>query len=453
MWTKEFAVWCGAALIAMQVNAETIDPRLAKVDVCGGYEIVHVNGINTSFEGAQSNVAALVLRYGNAHAGHLLRYGLAYNRTNWIIADLQQSYAQLIADYPGVRFRDWLRAVINGIWPNSVPASATADFAGRVGNLLGLNRPNPYADPDLARMLNEIAGFHRPNARLALVAHSQGTIYANFLHDRMTDAMPAPLKIPVGELGIVDVAAVVETIRGAGGQYVTSQIDLVVNFVRLAAVKTLPRNTFLGPSGADWLGHNFINIYLAQANSRNAIVEKMETVLSSLTSSAAPLRGLRLRAEYWNCSGTSYYPYPAPWRCPFPTGSSIFEPPAFTQPVVRYGMAGTATEFVRYGSESELADLAQAHATGCVNLLIADYQRVQLTGDRSYHVIPGCGPGYPWQTPYGRGDDAWEIYSGDLTEFRMSGDTSTYPYTSIPYVTTVNADLYPACRRALVATH
>jgi len=91
--------------MAMQVNDETIDPRLAKAGVCGSYEVLHVNGINTSFLGARSNLQELELRYGNAHAGHLLRYGLAYNRTNWIIADLQQSYAQLIADYPGVSFR------------------------------------------------------------------------------------------------------------------------------------------------------------------------------------------------------------------------------------------------------------------------------------------------------------------------------------------------------------
>ncbi len=38
-------LWCSVGLIAMQVNAATVDPRLAKYDVCGGYEIVHVRAL------------------------------------------------------------------------------------------------------------------------------------------------------------------------------------------------------------------------------------------------------------------------------------------------------------------------------------------------------------------------------------------------------------------------
>ncbi|MBA3353456.1 MAG: hypothetical protein H0U23_13750 [Blastocatellia bacterium] len=79
-----------------------VDPQLAKLDVCGRYEIVHINGVDTSIEDAQRNLAELAIVYGNAHDEHLLVYVLAYNRTNWIIADMQQAYSQLIASYPGV---------------------------------------------------------------------------------------------------------------------------------------------------------------------------------------------------------------------------------------------------------------------------------------------------------------------------------------------------------------
>ena len=37
-------------------QAANIDARLAKVDVCGRYEIIHINGVVTSPAGAQDNL-------------------------------------------------------------------------------------------------------------------------------------------------------------------------------------------------------------------------------------------------------------------------------------------------------------------------------------------------------------------------------------------------------------
>jgi len=448
MWRKlcVVALWCSVGLVAMQVNAATVDPRLAKFDVCGRYEIVHINGVNTSLLESQDNLRELAASYGNAHDEHLLVYVLAYNRTNWIIADVQQAYAQLIASYPGIGFRQWLRAVVTGIWPESLPAEAIAEIVGSFGLLLGLDRPIATNDPDLARMMSEIGAFHRSNGRMLIVPHSQGNFYAATIYDQITKNAGPLLTIPVGQIDVVGVAVPGprEMLRGTA-HYVTSRLDFVINTVRLLAPTTLPSTANLART--DFLGHSFIDIYLAQEASKSQIIAKMETALSALTSSATPLRGLRHVATYWNC-GTSSYPYPPPWRCNFTfppvIGLSLAE-----EPVVRYGVAGQVPNVVRSGSTGEIADLARAHAVGCVNLFIEDYRRVKATGDTTYHVIDGCGPGYPWQTPYGLGDAAWEIYSGDSSEFRMSGDTSTYgaPWTSIPSVTTVNADLYPACRR------
>jgi hypothetical protein len=38
------------------VQAATMDARLAKVDVCGRYEVIHINGVVTTPNGAQSNL-------------------------------------------------------------------------------------------------------------------------------------------------------------------------------------------------------------------------------------------------------------------------------------------------------------------------------------------------------------------------------------------------------------
>jgi len=198
MWRKlcVFALWCSVGLVAMQVNAATVDPQLAKLDVCGRYEIVHINGVNTSLLESQDNLRELAARYGNAHDEHLLVYVLAYNRTNWIIADVQQAYAQLIASYPGIGFRQWLRAVVTGLWPESLPAEAIAEIVGSFGLLLGLDRPIATNDPDLARMMSEIGAFHRRDGRMLIVPHSQGNFYAATIYDQITRGAGPFLTIP-----------------------------------------------------------------------------------------------------------------------------------------------------------------------------------------------------------------------------------------------------------------
>ena len=83
------------------VQAATMDARLAKVDVCGRYEVIHINGVVTTPNGAQSNLTRLIQVYGNSHNGHLIAYALAYNPTRGLPTDLYRSMLQVIADFPG----------------------------------------------------------------------------------------------------------------------------------------------------------------------------------------------------------------------------------------------------------------------------------------------------------------------------------------------------------------
>jgi len=425
----------------MQVNAATVDPRLAKSDVCGRYEIVHINGVNTSIEDAQSNLAALALRYGNAHDEHLLRYGLAYNRTNWIIADVQQAYAQLLASYPGIGFRQWLRAVATGIWPESLPAEAIAEIVGSFGLLLGLDRPIPTSDPDLARMLSEIGGSHSPNGRMLIVPHSQGNFYAATIYDQITRGAAGPfLTIPVGQIDVVAVAVPGprETLRGTG-HYVTARRDLVINTIRLLVPTTLPSTANV--ARADFQGHSFIGNYLSQETSRSQIVAKMATALSSLTSSAVPpTRWLNSSATYIVC-GPPAYPYGSPpWLCYWGEHGN------FSAPMVRYSVAGIGPEVFRYGSLSEIEPLARAHAQGCYDRFVADRIDQVLT-ERTYRDIPGCGYGYPFSSPNGRPDTAWIVYSSDAVGTRTNVVSADNPWEKGTY-TMVTVETYPTCRRA-----
>lgn len=436
----------GIAADFTAARAGTVDPRLVKNDVCGRYEIFHINGVDTNLAGAQANLERLQAEFGNAHEEHLISYGLLFNSTAGLAFDLLDSARQVIADYPGLTLREFFRWIRTQIFPDEESARIGLEINARIAARLGLTAPEAYNDADLANMVNTLRSTHQPTGKLLLVPHSQGNLYANLVWERVVTGVSSPpplFRIETNSIGMMGVGTPTYL---RVGEHVTSRQDLVMRAVRLIAPVSTPQaNISLFRSAADLSGHNFRETYLTQGASRTTVVLNMEEALSRLTSSAVPLRWLREYAEYYNCSGILYFPYPPPWRCPFQ--SQFVNPPEFPTPIVTFGVAGQPQRVVRSGSLGEIAELARAHATGCVNLLVEDYRRVQLTGDRSYHLIPGCGAGYPWQTPYGRGDTAWEIYSGDYSEFRMGGDTSTYPDTSVPYVTTVNADMYPACRR------
>lgn len=72
---------CLALLLPGVVSADFIaDPRLAKSDPCGPFEVVHINGVLTDFPEAQANLFRLAAVYGNGHNGHIIVYRLAHNQ-------------------------------------------------------------------------------------------------------------------------------------------------------------------------------------------------------------------------------------------------------------------------------------------------------------------------------------------------------------------------------------
>jgi len=51
---KKLLLFLLLSITSIWASAETIDPLLAKADVCGRYEVFHINGILTDIDGAQA---------------------------------------------------------------------------------------------------------------------------------------------------------------------------------------------------------------------------------------------------------------------------------------------------------------------------------------------------------------------------------------------------------------
>lgn len=412
-------VACFLAL-PIEILAENIDPRLAKENICGPFEVVHVNGVDTTLAGARDNTNALAAAYGNAHEGHLVAYGLAYNATSNLAYDVADAFQQIVLDYPGVKYRDWLRAVTRGILGDSVTVELIAEITGRLGEALGLRRPDAFYDADLALMIASIKSFHHRSGRLLLVPHSQGNLYANLLHDRLVAGTGSPtFSIAAQSINIMGVAAPVVSLRGNGG-YVTSKGDKVIDGVRLVFPDTLPANSKAPSIAADLKGHSFSEVYLSQLSpTRAEIAKKMEHALSGLkgaspfTYQGTPVESITLSgvASWQDCGPGPGQPLPC-----YTFAGTFFEP------IVTYTVPFLGGQ-VRPGTISEIEELATSKVRGCFAALVDAWKLNALVPDSQKQLInvPGCGG-----VSYASEDlIAWIIHSSD--KMKMSVE---FPYSN-----------------------
>lgn len=420
------AVW----FLMLPVYAANQNPGLIKDNICKAFEIMHINGVTTTLEGAQSNLLFLSRTYGNVHQDQFIRYGLAYNQTNRGIYDFYQTYVQILAAYPGTTQAEWLQAVIMGQWPNSLPPAAISTVSNILANAVGLNtttRP-AFEISDLTAVEYAILRFHRRASRLAIIGHSQGSLFANAVYDRLM--ANSSYQIIPENLGLMSVAAFTNTIRS--GTYVTSNYDALVGAVRLIFPDILASNTPSSFNGADVVGHNFIAVYLSNPTLKAAVIGKIKTVMDSLRSPNWPPDGddgssyLRILgyASWNNCEpGKSIYP------CP--NGQT-------TGGLVGYGTVGVEGTQLRPGSYSEIVNLAITQSSTCVALLISQrIARVSAGGPTFEYPPPNiynCAVGDQYQ---GAIQIAWQIYSGDGMGFRVTplspessgnAEARVYPY-------------------------
>jgi len=130
--------------------------------------------------------------------------------------------------------------------------------------------------------------------RLLLVGHSQGSFYANEMHEYLLEHGS-----PKAAVGVYQVGSPASSVEG-GGKYLTSSSDAVINAARLivtnaaqglvplAAANTVPKKEILPAnitlSSANY-GHSFSDTYLAEAPER--VVGDIHSALGKLKSEAA----------------------------------------------------------------------------------------------------------------------------------------------------------------------
>jgi hypothetical protein len=319
-----------AGLIALSAGAAlaaNIDTRLAKFDVCGRYEIFHINGIQTTETEANDNRAALATAFGNAHNEHLIAYRLAYNPTQGALLDLVDVFAQKLNEYPGATFAMLVRAFLGRVRA-PLPGSL-ADELQRI--LIERIRGTGYVslnDADLALVVDHLRRQRMSGAKTLLVPHSQGKLYANSAYALLTQAANNP--VPTKSLAIVGVASPAAFVAGANGRYVTSRQDLVIFGLRklLGNASVLPGNVTQPLTLDDPLGHNFQAIYLRpNTNARTKLMSDIAAVFDALRTDepgySSPAVGVELA---WTP------PIPAQFHwCAVPARLSWVEDPDFLE--------------------------------------------------------------------------------------------------------------------------
>jgi hypothetical protein len=299
------------------VQAATMDARLAKVDVCGRYEVIHINGVVTTPNGAQSNLTRLIQVYGNSHNGHLIAYALAYNPTRGLPTDLYQSMLQVIADFPGATFGDWVASALAGMGVGTVTTEKMRSISQRFADANGFTRPPQYQDQDLADIILSIRQNHRRYAKLLLVPHSQGNLYANLVYDKLTTA-PLVADFPPQSVLMAHIANAATTMR-TGNHYVTTDKDLVIKAVRWAVPAGSQPNVPVSMTTAftnDLLGHKFIEVYMGISAARTKVINLIRTRLDQLKTTAPdPTTWVRSTGSMYYWGPLQAWYGPGPWLC------------------------------------------------------------------------------------------------------------------------------------------
>lgn len=400
-------------------NAGNVNPLLRKDDVCGRFEVFHINGIMTSRPGAQENLALIKVVYGNAYKEHILYYGLAYNQTRSFTSDFYDSALQVISGYAGATWDAFMNAVTFGIYSTFMPDATAKAIAKKVTDFYAFTKPAPYQDQDLADIMLELSGQSRPHARVVFVPHSQGNLYMNLVYDRWVASGKAAKSI-----GVVGVAVPYSSVR-SGNTYITSSNDVVIDAVRKATLGTVlaPNATITLDATRDRLGHSF-NTYLTNTTVKAALFSHITNEFNGLrTTSPDPPRWLIAQSHGKVC-GSAPYPvgYPGPYSCwlDVPTGAPYQEHKNVS--VNFFSNPSIGPQQHEYGTAADLDPLTRHFMATCYSWYLSDRKaqilKYNFILDSGYYwpsnTHPGsCGRGFPWQTPYGNPDAAWMIYSAD----------------------------------------
>jgi hypothetical protein len=249
--------------------------------------IAHGNGILTDFDSALDSIEALRRRALPADLQGV-RFAVAYNPTNGFIADIFESAVQDLSTDVTQFWRYW-----NNLLP--MPDNLRRLVEERVAQIDEAALVNTDS---LRRHVDLYSVNLLEGKKVLLVAHSQGTFYANQAFTLLTAENPENSR----SFGIVSVALMDHFVAGEPPYpYITLHEDSIVNVVRaakelLGQPGPLPGTTtnLLTTLLSDPRGHDFVDSYLAAnsilpaQNSRNDIAGAAVNTLNALE--APPVR-------------------------------------------------------------------------------------------------------------------------------------------------------------------
>lgn len=235
------------------------------------------NGINTDFRGAVIGLEALKSAFRSALTQEELdkiNFDNAINPTQGLIGDIYESARQDLGTDASMFWRyffnilpmpDSLRNIVSDLIEASIALQTNTDC-----------------------LENHVAIYRREifeGKKVLLVAHSQGTFYANQAYSLLSSAERQ-------SFGIVPVAHMDSYVAGSY-PYVTLNNDVAVELVRAAKSRLnlpepLPSNISNLPlESSDWLHHSFQKEYMMYgSNSRNWIIGNALIALSNLVQPA-----------------------------------------------------------------------------------------------------------------------------------------------------------------------
>jgi len=250
-----------------------------------GTSLYFGNGINKTYdeawEVADDDLLGLA---AEAKVNDVVEIGVAYNHTDGFLEDVIQTLEQKEEEDPRFgwfllnNITGYLLRGLNVVGILQLPAGAATLIATlqtviNQGLADSDSQPGTFYDSDVADQVSAYDEDLSVNGyRVIVVAHSQGTLYAN----ASRAALAASDSTVLGSFGIVAVGDAAEV---SFNGYVTSDDDLVIGALRTLGRTVLPANVHVPVSDSDFTGHGFEEVYIsAQLPARPKVVALLSTL-------------------------------------------------------------------------------------------------------------------------------------------------------------------------------
>jgi hypothetical protein len=221
-------------------------------------KIFHINGINTEENEARANLTKLKNTLKSNYKDQNLTYILAYNETGVGFADIIDCYNQKVAEYRrgnlpyNISLAEFISQVTLALFhlPSYVMTPAEVEQF-EINNIINNTQNYTYTDTDSKNIVKTISDNVLLGNNIFIIAHSQGTLYANIIYDKLVEqniSNTNNTKI----LSVADVAAYMPN-----GDWLSSEGDPVIIGVKIFF--TCMDFNYLKFNN---LGHSLIDVYL-----------------------------------------------------------------------------------------------------------------------------------------------------------------------------------------------